>query len=244
MIEFADPGLQQGDGDRAARATSADEEGPRSFRLGAVVFLRLHEGEAVEHVAVPRPVRIAADDAHHPERLGSLRAGGAVGEGRELVRHRDEDPVHVPRDREARHDGVEVIGRYVHRNADGVEVALREGAGEAPAGTSTYLMGSPMIGNSRVAPLRWLSILIVCPFFVSDGSSCQAPGRYCRTVANSVSGWCLTSVGWVWACLFSWVRSGSRRLRWWGPPAVRRSAHGRLPANRLADASASGGWSD
>jgi hypothetical protein len=92
---FADPCLKQGDGDRAARAACSDEEYPRSLRLGSMVFLRLHEGESVEHVAVPGPVRIAADDAHDPEHLGALRAGGAEGEGSELVRHGDQNPVHV-----------------------------------------------------------------------------------------------------------------------------------------------------
>ena len=74
---FADPCLKQGDGDRPARAACSDEEYPRSLRLGSMVFLRLHEGESVEHVAVPGPVRIAADDAHDPEHLGALGAGGA-----------------------------------------------------------------------------------------------------------------------------------------------------------------------
>jgi hypothetical protein len=74
------------------------------------VFLRIHKSEPVEHVAVPGPVRIAADDAHDPQHLGPFRARGAVGGGSELVWHGDEDPVHVPRGRQPRHDGVEVIG--------------------------------------------------------------------------------------------------------------------------------------
>ena len=36
--EFADARLEQRDGDRAARASGADEECPRSLELGAVVF--------------------------------------------------------------------------------------------------------------------------------------------------------------------------------------------------------------
>src|SRR3982751_2970450 len=96
-----------------------------------MVFLRLYEGESVKHVAVPGPVRIAADDAHATEHLGALRARGAVGEGRELVRHGDEDAVHVPRSREARHDGVRVTGWHLHRNTYAVVVALPESAGEA-----------------------------------------------------------------------------------------------------------------
>ena len=94
--KFENPRLEQLDGDGAARAAGADQECPRALRLGSVVFLRLHEGESVEHVAVPRAVGIAADDAHDSEHLGSFGTGGAVGEGCELVRHRDQDAVHVP----------------------------------------------------------------------------------------------------------------------------------------------------
>ena len=130
MIEFADPSLEQGDCDRAACAASSDEKYPRSLRFSSMVLLRLHEGESVEHVAVPGPVKIAADDAHDPEHLGALRTGGAVGEGGELVRHGDEDAVDVPRGRETRHDGVEVIGRHLHRNTDAVVAALFERASE------------------------------------------------------------------------------------------------------------------
>jgi len=57
-----------------------------------------------------------------------------VGEGSELVRHGDQDPVHVPPGRETRHDDVEVIGRHLHWNANAVVVALPEGTGEAQRG--------------------------------------------------------------------------------------------------------------
>jgi hypothetical protein len=60
-----------------------------------MVFLCFHEGESIEHVAVPRAVGIAADEAHDSEHLGSFGTGGALGEGSELVRHGDEDSVHV-----------------------------------------------------------------------------------------------------------------------------------------------------
>jgi hypothetical protein len=128
MMSSPTPSLKQGDRDRAACAAGPDEQYPRSLRLSSMVLLRLHEGESVEHVAVPGPVRIAADDAHDPEHLGALRTGGAVGEGGELVRHGDEDAVDVPRSREPSDDGVEVIGRYLHRNADAVVAALIERA--------------------------------------------------------------------------------------------------------------------
>ena len=89
------------------------------------------------------------------------------------MRHRDEDPVHIPRGRETRHDGVEVIGRYLHRHADAVVATLRERTGEA-LGDSTYLMGSPMIGNSRVAPLRWSGMSIRLPLVLSESASTTA----------------------------------------------------------------------
>ena len=54
--EFADPGFEQGDGDGAARAAGAEEQDPRSVWLGSVVVLCFHEGESVEHVAVPGAV--------------------------------------------------------------------------------------------------------------------------------------------------------------------------------------------
>ena len=119
---------------------------------------------------MPRPVGIAADDAHDPQQLGPLRAGGAVGEGSELVRHGDEDPVHVPRSREARHNGVEVIGRHLHRHAYAVVAALPECACKALR-DSTYVMGSPMIGNSRVAPSRWSAMSSRLPFVSSEVSA-------------------------------------------------------------------------
>jgi hypothetical protein len=130
MMSSPTPSLKQGDRDRAACAAGPDEQYPRSLRLSSMVLLRLHEGESVEHVAVPGPVRIAADDAHDSEHLGALRAGGVVGEGGEFVRHGDEDALDVPRGRETRHDGVEVIGRHLHRHADAVVVALFERAGQ------------------------------------------------------------------------------------------------------------------
>jgi hypothetical protein len=42
------------------------------------------------------------------------------------MRHGDEDPVDVPRGLETRHDGVEVIDRHLHGDADAVVVALFE----------------------------------------------------------------------------------------------------------------------
>src|SRR5512133_1182768 len=41
-----------------------------------------------------------------------------------LLRHGDQDSVDVPRGRETRHDGAEVIGRHLHRHADAVVAAL------------------------------------------------------------------------------------------------------------------------
>jgi hypothetical protein len=132
--KFEDPRLEKLDGDRAARAAGADQECPRAFRLGSMVFLRLHEGEPVEHVAMPRAVGIAADHTHDSEHLGSFGTGGAVGEGRELVRHRDQDAVHVPRGREAGHDGVKVCVGNLHRHADAVRAALGERASKTLRG--------------------------------------------------------------------------------------------------------------
>jgi hypothetical protein len=78
---------------------------------------RLHEGEAVQHVAVPGAVRIAANNVHDPEHPGAPGTGGAVSEHLELVRHRDEDPVHARRRGQGRHDDVEVSRRNLHRDA-------------------------------------------------------------------------------------------------------------------------------
>jgi hypothetical protein len=75
-----------------------------------------------------------ASTTTNPQHLGPFRTGRAAGEGSELVRHGDEDPVHVPRGRETRHDGVEVIGRHLHRHAHAVVAALPEGTGEAHRG--------------------------------------------------------------------------------------------------------------
>ena len=42
-------------------------------------------------------------------------------------------------------------------------------------GDSTYLIGSPMIGNSRVAPLRWLNTFVLSLSSVSDFGRVDGP---------------------------------------------------------------------
>ena len=132
--EHADGRRQKLDGDRAARAPGSDKKRSCPLHVSSVVRLCRHEGEAVQHVAVPGAVRIAADNAHDPEHPGTLGTGGAVSERGELVRHRDEDPVHVRRRGQARHDDVEVSRQNLHRDAYAVVAALGEGAGQAGRG--------------------------------------------------------------------------------------------------------------
>ena len=50
------------------------------------------------------------------------------------MRHRDEDSVHILRGRETGHDGVEVIGRYLHRHTDAVVATLPKRTSEALRG--------------------------------------------------------------------------------------------------------------
>src|SRR5580704_17471091 len=57
--EHADGRRQKLDSDRAACTTGPDKECPCPFHVSSMVCLRLHEGEAVQHVAVPGAVRIA-----------------------------------------------------------------------------------------------------------------------------------------------------------------------------------------
>ncbi|HET9648847.1 MAG TPA: hypothetical protein VFP34_11510 [Microlunatus sp.] len=55
----------------ALPAPPGAEQNPDTGRGGAVVLLGPQEGEPVEHVAVPGPVRVAPH-AHHPEQPGAF----------------------------------------------------------------------------------------------------------------------------------------------------------------------------
>ena len=65
--QLSDPGVEQRDGNGATGSAGADEQHPRSIRPCPFVDLRLHEGCAIQHLAMPRPVPIATDHADHTE---------------------------------------------------------------------------------------------------------------------------------------------------------------------------------
>jgi hypothetical protein len=68
---------------------------PGSLRISSMVLLCVDEGESVEHIAVPSPVRVAADDAHHPEHPGPQSWWRSVGRTDPEIGHQaiDDDAV-------------------------------------------------------------------------------------------------------------------------------------------------------
>ena len=58
--QFAHACGKQCDGDRAPRASGADEQNACALGLRPGIDLSLHEGPTVKHVAMPRAVRISA----------------------------------------------------------------------------------------------------------------------------------------------------------------------------------------
>jgi NADP-dependent 3-hydroxy acid dehydrogenase YdfG len=132
--QMAGSGLEERDGDGAARAARSDQERSCSGDPGAVVLLRLDEREPVEHVAVPGAIGVAPDDADGTQERGPAGGGRAVRESGVLVRHGDEDPVDVRDGGQGRHHDVEVAVGHLHRDADAVAAAVGEGVREPGRG--------------------------------------------------------------------------------------------------------------
>jgi len=129
--KFAHPRFEQRNGDGAARPAGADQQHARSLQPGAPVILRLHEGEAIEHIAMPRKVGVAAHDAHDAQQIRLPGAGGAIRKRGEFMRHGDQQAIDVGDEREAAHDALQAPLRNLHRHANAIVAARRETAGQA-----------------------------------------------------------------------------------------------------------------
>ena len=115
---------------RGAGAAGADEQRAPRREPASGLLQRGGHGDAVGHVAAPASAGDAIEHVDAAEHAGALRDLVAMAQRCELVRDGDDDAVEVADALCRSHEGVEVVGRDVNGNADGIDLAGGELGGE------------------------------------------------------------------------------------------------------------------